>query len=114
MEERNTFDVKLFNSSVDGNLERVMAALAHGGRVAMRNSQGYTPLIAAAYNGHADIFGLLLAHGSDVNDMDPNTKHTALEIAALFDHEATVEAIPSWGAVVDPQDNEGFTPLHSA
>ena len=48
-------DVKLFNSSLDGDLEGVVAALAQGGRVAVRNLEGGTPLILAAQNGHTDI-----------------------------------------------------------
>merc|ERR1712130_453747 len=48
-----------------------MAALAQGGRVAMRNYKGFTPLHAAAQMGHTDICGLLLAHGSDVHDRNP-------------------------------------------
>ena len=69
MEKSNTFyDLKVCNSSFDGDLDGVMSALAHGGRVTLRNSQGYTPLLAAAEKGYTDICGLLLAHGSYVND----------------------------------------------
>ena len=114
MERTSEFDVKLYNSSFDGDLEGVMAALAQGGRVAMRNPQGFTPLIAAAYNGHADICGLLLANGSNVNEIFPGIEKTALHFAALRGHEASVGVLLSWGAPVDPQSVSGITPLYGA
>ena len=114
MERTNDFDVMLLDSSLDGDMEGVMAALAQGGRVAVRNPQGFTPLLAAAQNGHTDICGLLLAHGSDVNEMDPDTKSTALHDAALRGHVALVEALLSWGAAVDKLNHWGSTPLHLA
>ena len=145
--ENTTDDEKLFNSSRGGDLEGVVNALAQGGRVAMknhqgatplltaalnghtdicglllehgsdvamRNHQGFTPLLAAAQNGHTDICGLLLAHGSNGSDVNPETKWTALHDAAARGHEAVVEALLSWGAIVDPQDDTGTTPLYAA
>ena len=112
MEGLNNIDMKLFNSSLRGDLEGVVDALAQGGRVAMRNSQGFTSLIAAAQDGHTDICGLLLAHGSDANEVQLKIRWTALHVAASRGHEAVVEALLSWGAIVDPQDHGGWTPLH--
>ena len=114
MESTTEFDEKLFNSSLYGDLEGVMAALAQGGRVVVRHPQGFTPLHAAVQNGHTDICGLLLAHGSDVNEMTPIIKSTALHFAAMGGHVGLVEALLSWGATVDPQNHIGSTPLHSA
>ena len=115
MESVNNIDVKLFNSSVNGDLEGVLDALARGGKVTTRNPQGGTPLIAAAQEGHTDICGLLLAHGSDVNEKNLNqTKWTALHRASVRGHKAVMEALLSWGAIVDPQDHVGATPLHVA
>ena len=68
----------------------------------------------AARFGYTDICGLLLAHGSNVNEVMPNTKHTALYYAAGFGHNASMEALLSWRAEVNPQDLGGFTPLHVA
>ena len=114
MENVNTIDAKLYNSSFDGDLEGVVDALTRGGRVAMRSPQGVTPFLAAAELGHTDICGLLLAHGSDVNEVKPKTKSTALHVAAVRGHEAVVEALLSWGATVDPQSHAEATPLHLA
>ena len=114
MASANNIDEKLFKSIFYGDLEGVVDALAQGGRVAMRNPQGGTPLLAAAQNGHTDICGLLLAHGSDVNELRVKTKNTALHAAALAGHEAVVEALLSWGAIVDLQEQTGSTPLYAA
>ena len=71
-----------------------MAALEQGGRVTFRtdfrtSDFAYTPLLVAAGNGHTDICGLLLAHGSDVNELEPNSMQTAqlsqLTQASLYD-----------------------------
>ena len=111
MESVNIMDVMLYNSSVYGDLEGVVNALAQGGRVAMRSPDGLTPFLVAAQNGHTDICGLLLAHGSDVNEMQLKSKTTALHKAAVRGHEALVEALLSWGATVDPRNHAGMTPL---
>ena len=75
MESVSSSDKKLFNSSFDGDIEGVMTALAQGGKVTMRNPQEFTPLLVAAGNGHTDICNLLLAHGSNVNEVKPDTEH---------------------------------------
>ena len=114
MESVSTSDAKLFNSILEGDLDGVIAAIAQGGRVTMRGPQGLTTLLAAAQNGHTDICGLLLANGSNVNEIHPYTKDTALHLAASQGHNALVEALLSWGAEVNPQSHVGFTPLHAA
>ena len=114
MERTNEYDKKLFSSSLVGDMKGVMAALAQGGRAAWRNDQGFTPLLAAAKKGHTDICGLLLENGSDVNEIHPVTKYSALHDAAGFGHVALVEALLSWGAAVDPKDHGGSTPLYLA
>ena len=107
-------DAKLFYSSLRGDPEGVLDALAQGGSVAVSDSQGFTPLIIAAQIGYRDICALLLAHGSDVNEVVLKSKTTALHQAAVKGHEAVVEALLSWGANVDPQDHTGATPLYLA
>ena len=115
MESENTEDDNnLFIYSLRGDFEGVVDALVQGGRVAKRNPEGGTPLLVAAQNGHTDICGLLLAHGSDVNEMDLKAKNTALHLAAARGHEAVVEALLSWGAIVDPQSHVGGTPFFAA
>ena len=116
MESISSSDEKLYNSSASGDIEGVISALAQGGRVTVRSPDGFTPLLIAALEGggHTDICGLLLAHGSNVNEADSDTKHTALFYAAVKGHNAVVEALLSWGAEVNQQDYLGSTPLHFA
>ena len=114
MESPNIIDQILFDSSLRGYLEGVVAALAQGGQVSVRNPQGFTPLLAAAQFGHTDICGLLLTHGSDVNEVQLKTKGTALHLAAVRGHEDVVEVLLSWRAIVDPQSHIGSTPLNDA
>ena len=107
-------DAMLFNSSVGGDIEGVIAALAQGGRVTVRSPDGFTPLLIAAQEGHTEICGLLLAHGSNVNEVEPEAKATSLHNAATHGHNVLVEALLSWGAQVNQQDYLGTTPLHFA
>ena len=74
-------NVKLFCSSFNGDVDGVLAALSQGARVGWvrRNRQGGSPeyqhpLFKAACLGHADICGLLLAYGSNVNETSPDAK----------------------------------------
>ena len=69
----------------------MIAALAQGSRVTVRDHQGFTPLIVAARNGHLETCGLLLAHGSNLNEVLPDTKQSALHIAASRGHNASGE-----------------------
>ena len=114
MEGARSVDMKLIISSQNGDIGGVMAALSQGGRVTVRSTQRLTPLLVAAQNGHTDICGLLLAHGSNVNEVKPDIKHTALHLAANQGHNTLVEVLVSWGAEVNPQNYVGLTPLHGA
>ena len=107
-------DDKLLKSSLDGDLEGVVNALAQGGSIGMRNPQGFTPLLAAAQKGHTDICRLLLAHSCNVNEVQLKTKDTALHFAAVQGNEILVDALLSWEAIVNPQNHGGLTPLNVA
>ena len=63
----------------------MIAALAQGGRVTVRNPDGFTPLLIAAQNGHTDICGLLVAHSSNVHDQN-DEGFTPLLVAADNGH----------------------------
>ena len=114
MESISKSDAMLFDSSIAGDKGGVIAALAEGGRVTVSGPCGVTPLLAAALEGHTDICGLLLAHGSDVNAMHHIEKRTALHYSAIKGQNNLVEALLSWGAEVNQQDYFGSTPLHAA
>ena len=115
-------NVKLFCSSFNGDVDGVLAALSQGARVGWvrRNRQGGSPeyqhpLFKAACLGHADICGLLLAYGSNVNETSPDAKKvTVLHSAAGCRQKSVVDVLLSWGAEVDSRDCLGHTPLHAA
>ena len=49
-----------------------------------------------------------------MNEVKPDSKHTALHLAAIKGHNASLEALLSWGAEVNPQCHTGGTPLQAA
>ena len=114
MESKSSSDAKLYNSSASGDIEGVITALAQGGRVTPRSHDGFTPLLIAAQEGHTDICGILLAHDSNVNEVEHEAKATALHYAAVNGHNVLVEVLLSWGAQVNQQNYLGTTPLHVA
>ena len=89
----------LFNSSLHGDLEGVMAALSKGGQVTWKSSGGVTPLYAAAWSGRKDICALLLAHGSNVNDRG-SRGDTPLLAAAGNGHTAICSLLLAHGGSV--------------
>jgi hypothetical protein len=89
------------------------------------DSEGWSPLHRAAWNGQADAIRLLLAHGadpkvqtnesvSDVNSRILDRKTTPLHFAAGMGHEECVSALlkcPDPDAIINLVDVEGWTPL---
>ena len=114
MEFVSWFDKLLYIKSKHGDIEGVKYALANGGKVSTRSPIGLTPLLVAAQNGHRDICGLLLAAGSDVNEVYPLTQQTALILAAQSGHVEIVQDLLRWGAAIDQQDYTRATSLHAA
>ena len=112
----NTFDVELFNSSHDGDLDGVMAALAKGGKVNDKSAEGATPLIVAAQKGHTDICGVLLAHGGNVNDQTSGPGGvTPLIVAAENGHAGICGLLLAYGSNVNGiRPDIKRTPLHYA
>ena len=58
----------LVYASAKGEIDKVTILLAMGARVDVRG-QGFTPLLAAARFGHTEVCQLLLANGSDLEEM---------------------------------------------
>jgi hypothetical protein len=67
-----------------GHLELARGLFAHGAQINARTSAGWDALMAASYNGHLAVVGLLLSKGADPNSR--NAHHTALSLAAASDH----------------------------
>lgn len=77
-----------FAAARTGNDEVINEFLKHGFPVDVRNGDGYTPLMMAAYYGHQSIVTTLLKHGADRCARD-NKGNTAL-MGALFKMELGV------------------------
>ena len=66
-----------FAAAKTGQNEVVKEFLSHGFPVDVKNNQGFTPLMMAAYYGHQNVVSTLLSHGADRCVRD-NKGHTAL------------------------------------
>ncbi|KAF2227545.1 ankyrin repeat-containing domain protein, partial [Elsinoe ampelina] len=69
-----------------------------------------TPLMAASSRGNDSIVRLLLQRGADVHARNSDG-WTALTKAVYHGKLSTVMALVSYGAEIDPVDNEGLPPL---
>ncbi|XP_064478771.1 uncharacterized protein LOC135392060 [Ornithodoros turicata] len=77
------------------------------------DERGWTPILLAAANGHAEVVKYLAVEGADVAALDP-TSYTAMHLAAMNGHNACLEVLLKVGADVDSVTADGFTPLHLA
>ncbi|XP_038619094.1 ankyrin repeat domain-containing protein 50-like [Tachyglossus aculeatus] len=96
-----------------GHARVLRCLLAHGARVDLPDSEGWTALRAAAWGGHAEAVGALLRAGAAVDRADAGER-TALRAAAWGGHEPVVRALLRAGAAVDLADAEGRTALTAA
>ena len=74
------------------------------------DARGYTPLILAAYNGHAAATDLLLRRGADPNRADAKGS-TALAGVAFKGDIAIARRLIEAGATLDAPNHVGRTPL---
>ena len=77
------------------------------------DSFGFTPVIAAAKNGHEEMVLLLSMAGSDLENVT-KLQVTALMAAAMRGHVGTMGVLLDHGAQVERQDSFGFTALDHA
>ena len=74
-------------------------------------TSGYTPLIYAAREGHADVVELLLRLGADANATTKSGGACALHRAAYMGHLQVVSLLLAAGAEPMQQDADGQTAL---
>ncbi|EXJ68419.1 uncharacterized protein A1O5_08211 [Cladophialophora psammophila CBS 110553] len=85
---------------------------AHG-TIDPRDTEGCTPLIWAAKNGHAEAVSSFIRHGADVNAFD-SERRSSLWWASGYSHLQVAEILIKHGADLNLQDQLGRTALFSA
>ncbi|EQC36830.1 hypothetical protein, variant [Saprolegnia diclina VS20] len=103
----------LYKAAQLGDVGRVRELLGQSADVEWRHSGGFTPLSAAAFNGHDDVVGLLLDAHANADDVSSNGV-TPLIVAALEGHVMVVRLLLGATAKVNWRDNDGDTALHVA
>ena len=100
-----------------GNIEAVKKHLADGVSVDGKNDD-WTPLHHAAFGGHKEVAGLLIAEGADVNAKTVNAETvndmTPLHLAAFWGRKEVAELLIANGADVNENKSGGGTPMDHA
>ncbi|KAK7873690.1 hypothetical protein R5R35_013224 [Gryllus longicercus] len=113
-ERREALGKSLREAARAGNAESALWLLNAGADVNFTTSHGWTPLMDAAYNAHADVVSLLLERGADIRAKTQGAR-TALHLAACHDRRGRcVFLLLNAGSPVDAKDADGDTPLHCA
>ena len=105
-------DLRLYKAARDGDMESTLDLLSSGANVRYKDIwDHFTPLMVAAYRGHASIVVLLLGKGASVMARAPDGT-TALHYAAGFGHLEVVKALINSGrAVPNAKNARGETPI---
>jgi ankyrin repeat protein len=103
--------MNLLRASAKGDLAAVKKAVAEGVDVNAADGLGRTPLIEAAWGGHADVVKYLADKGANVNATD-NAGYTPLMRAAEEGHMPVLTCLLHKGASVNVRGKvRGTTPL---
>ncbi|CAG8732672.1 9207_t:CDS:2, partial [Racocetra fulgida] len=109
--QNNDGDSALHQASAAGNVEIVEILINANARVDLCNNENITPLIIAAYNGHADVCQTLIDLGNANVNFQDNSRKSALSLAAYEGHVEVIKILLSRGANANIIDEYGWTPL---
>jgi len=102
----------IFEAAKKGDLLQVQESVKAGADVNGRNSQGWTPLIYAAYKGHGLVVTYLVTEGANINLPDGSGQVNALTVSLR--NEDMVKLLLAKGADINYQNVDGRTPLFDA
>lgn len=100
----------VLGAAAKGDMNAVRALVAQGTDVDTKDEKGWTPLVLAAWNGHAEVTKFLLSAGARV-DGRTDLSATALMAAAEKGDAETVKVLLAAGANVNAQTHLGGTAL---
>jgi ankyrin repeat protein len=109
-------DLDVFDAASVGDTDRVAALLDQDpSQVNAYSADGFYPLGLAAFFGHPDTVALLVARGADLAQVARNPMRVQPLNAAVAGRSLdVVRILVEAGAPIDPQQQEGWTPLHGA
>lgn len=101
---------ELFEAAKAGDIRGVSQALAAGADINAKDNEGYTALMEAGDNNHADIAKLLLERGANPN-VECALGLTALMGAAMNNGSEVVDLLLGHGAEINARSKYGSTAL---
>jgi ankyrin repeat protein len=102
--------LQLISGSEKGDIETVKSLLKKDVYIHAQDKEGRCALVAAAYNNHLEIAGLLIAAGADVN-MKDNTLQSAYLISTIEGYTELLTKTLKAGADVHSTDSDNGTGL---
>ena len=97
---------------VNKDYKEVKRLISDGADVNMTDD-GWTPLMAAAEQGHVELAKLLIKHNAQVNVKDKNGK-TALDVACFYGWDELIDLLLAKGCDITLSYNHGLASLMSA
>ncbi len=105
------YGVNIFDAAVNGDTTYIASYIKTGCDVDLKNKDGVTALMLAAYFGQIDAMRLLIGAKADINAQDNNYGETALMMAASRGQTEAVKLLVYSGADLKLKNKERKTAL---